>query len=654
MKKILFRFGVVLGALFILQSPGKKLYAQNATASTPLGIGKNCAGAASTDSFRVLNYNPVIHQLSSLFKCKPNLGGGSPTGPAFSSSAGSVAYNPFNQNIYYIATTTGNNSFVYNWRPDTCHTANPKQLYSKYYPAQFVVGLDFTPLVANDGYQLEFTGATAPYTTFLRKVNFSTNYLGPSDTILFSAGKKIYVQSGDIIFTPIGDLYVAFDNKLFRIDYSTYGTGHVNGTFIDTLNFGAGGYVLTGIANVAGGKFIGSTQSASSCKFVEIDISSGVAVITPVTLPANNFTSTDMATMIAGIGVAKTISSVLYLGSNNYLVYYDVKIRNYGNAYLNNVQLKDSVAKVFGASFFSATVAAVGSLPAGLAINPSYNGNTNCDIFVGGAGSTLGAAPAEEAIVRIAVTLNNPSVNTTYYNTALGFGKNILYNSASVSDSSNNDGALRPDPNNNGVPDDINEDIPTPLRLLDWLFLPVRLIDFNARIDKEKTRLEWSLENTSGHLEINIQRSSDGVNFRAIGKLESSLQQDLQRYQWEDINPENGTNYYRLEIIANGINTFYSGVVKVVVDRTDLTDLKVGPNPFQKSISFSFSLHNTGIVDYRIIDNNRRVIQSNRTIVQKGENHISIENLPAIPDGIYILQIRTEKTVYNKKIIKAG
>src|SRR5256885_10000511 len=150
-----------------------------AVVSLPAGIGLNCGQGNTTDSFRVMNYNDVTKTLNLQYKCFPTVGGGSPLGPGFSSTAGSISFNPKDQHIYYIETTNGANSFVYNWKPDSCWAKTSTLKWSNYYSNQFVVGVDFNSL--GDGYQLEFTGSSAPYSPFLRKVNFGTNTFGFSD-----------------------------------------------------------------------------------------------------------------------------------------------------------------------------------------------------------------------------------------------------------------------------------------------------------------------------------------------------------------------------------------------------------------------------------------------------------------------------------------
>lgn len=643
-----------ISILIVIVFSSAIVYGQGAVVSTPLGIGKNCGAGNSTDSFRVLNYNEVTKTLSPIFKCKPNLGGGAPVGPAFSSSMGSVAYNPYDQNVYYIATTNGNNSFVYHWRPDTCHTSNPKQVWSNYYSNQFVVGLDFNPLVPNEGFQLEFPGSSAPYTPLLRKVDFTTNTFGPSDTIILSGGKKIYKQMGDVIFTPSGQLYFAFDNKLFKVDFSNYGSPSkkVSATFIDTLNFGAAGIYITGIS-YAQGKFIGSTQNNMSppCAFKEIDISSGSAVISPITLPANNYTATDMATMINGIGVAKRASMVSNNGGNNWLVQYDVSIRNFGNTPLINVQLIDSVAKVFGSAFVSASAAALGTLPPGITMNASYNGITDCKLFTGGPASILAPSPADSARVRITVNLNNPDINAFYYNTAIGTGEGQLFGNK-VRDSSNNSPSLLIDPNGNGVPDNIGENVPTPLKLNGWVIVPVNLIDFNARLKTDRSvDIHWKLVNNES-VKVEVQRSSDGEHFISIGNVETGVSSGVQEYQFPDKEPISGKYYYRIRIVRPSGSEIYSDVVRINLDATLKPALQVGPVPFSDKIKFTLQLDNNEQISCRLIDFHGRTVYTSEKIGFRGENTFSISELQQYRSGTYVLQIKANNQVYNKMVLK--
>ncbi len=625
------------------------LQAQNATASLPIGIGRNCStGTATThasDSVKVFTFNDATNSFTNTYGCKPNL-----QSPGFSPYSGSLAFNPQDQKLYYIETTNGVNSYIYRWTPNTSPSSNFAYSYS--YTNRYIVGLDFDPVTGN-GYQLEFNGSTAPYVISIRKVNFAAGTFGPSDTLNLPPGKNIYQQSGDVVFTPLGQLYFAFDNKLFQVDYSNYGPGvKLNTTYIDTLRLGN---TLLGLT-YAHGKFIASCQNSgnTSCAFKEIDISSGAAVISPITLPTGStYTGTDLASMITGIGVAKRVAGVTNLSATSYLVQYDIKIKNFGTANLTNVQLTDSIKKVFGAVFVSANVAAVGTLPSGLTINPLYNGNTNCNIFTGGAGSTLAATPTDSATVRVSVTLNNPNLTTTYYSTTMGYAQNSIF-ATSVSDSSNQSTFLFPDTDFNSVPDDANEDIPTPLNFSIIATLPVSVVDFAAAPTGKTVTVNCSLFNNDGTMQIQVQKSKNGTEFEDMTASNAEAANSIKQYRWVDNNPlHDNINYYRLKFTKQDGTSFYSAIAKAAFAKT-LVELQASPNPFMQAVNVDITLNTAEKINYSLINLNGKVVASGTKAGAIGANKIMVDNLTALSPGIYLLQLTIGDEVYNRKIMKSN
>src|SRR5450432_2862265 len=246
--------------------------AQPATVSNPMAIGQNCGGGGN--NFKTFTYDTTLRKLTQIgSNCNPSL-----QSPGFNPGGGSIAFSPKDQKLYYIETTTGNNSIVWSWTPGTCPVSNQAPIYT--YSSTFIVGLEFNP-ITGDGYQLEFSTGSAPYTVYLRKVtSFGPPLVaGAAQQIIFPSGKNIYQQNGDIVITPTGKMYFVLDNKMFSLDYSTYGTSTLNANYIDTLKNGAGNSVIG--LSFANGKFITSvTNSGSTCFYNQVDISSGAAVQT--------------------------------------------------------------------------------------------------------------------------------------------------------------------------------------------------------------------------------------------------------------------------------------------------------------------------------------------------------------------------------------
>ncbi|HEV2482500.1 MAG TPA: hypothetical protein VGS79_22705, partial [Puia sp.] len=288
-KSTFYHFSCIRGLLLLLTLTGV-LCAQaqlTATVATPMGMGKDCGG--SNNSYRVFNYNTSTQTLTSLNVCTPPSLYDPTTGATFSPQSGSTAFDPVNQQVYYIETTTGNNSVIWNWTPGTCPTGSLAPVYT--FNNDFVVGLDFNT-VTGTGYQVEFSTGSAPYKVYLRQINsFSPPSFGPSVQITFPAGVNINTQNSDYVITPTGVMYLAIDNKLFTLPYSTYSSGVLNATYLGAMTFSNKVYVV-GLAYANGNLIASVTNNGSTCSYQQINVSSGTLVLTNVTAPAGTASGT--------------------------------------------------------------------------------------------------------------------------------------------------------------------------------------------------------------------------------------------------------------------------------------------------------------------------------------------------------------------------
>lgn len=136
-------------------------YAQPATISIPVGIGRPCGGAASTDSLKYFNYNPATNLLTHRSICRPNL---NITGN-FTTSLSSITFNPFDGYLYFtqIRSVSGiYNSYTFRWLPTTCPNLATVPAGLPIYRTflnQFVAGVEFDPATGL-AYQLNFVDTT--------------------------------------------------------------------------------------------------------------------------------------------------------------------------------------------------------------------------------------------------------------------------------------------------------------------------------------------------------------------------------------------------------------------------------------------------------------------------------------------------------------
>lgn len=165
-------------------------------------------------------------------------------------------------------------------------------------------------------------------------------------------------------------------------------------------------------------------------------------------------------------------------------------------------------------------------------------------------------------------------------------------------------------------------------------------------------QLQWSTssEVDMGHFEV--ERSTDGINFRKLGKLLAKGDVNtITEYTYLDILAEKGSNFYRLVIIDKDGNFSYSKIITIGVEK-GFSLFVVYPNPFGKKVQVKFNSDGPDHSTMRIIDNNGKVITTQIDQVQKGENRITIQNVDNLPGGIYYLELVTKDKNIRTKLMK--
>jgi hypothetical protein len=466
MRKILF-------ILIVLSCLAQDTMAQPATVSVPVSIGRNnCNGSGGQDSVYFFNYvSPNLTNNNTFAGCKPvlrnnfpPLSGYSTANKPFTIFNASVAFNPADQMLYYVWTdynvASPYKSYIWRWSPTACPTTTLDTLRTF---NTDIGGITFDP--NGVGYQLEFQGP-APFKAFIRTVNFTTGVIGTRDTLDLTGGKSLWnVGSGDITLTPSGQMYFVFDNKLFTPEYTSYGgaTHHIKCTYIDTVRRPAGATALPGLA-FGNGDLIASYNSG--CTYRRIDPVTGDTAAINYTYAANKGVySTDMTQINSGIGAAKKLVSVVATGSpNQYDVTYEVYVRNYGNVPLTSVQVTDNLAAINGILNVSNVSATMLSNPAGVSINPAFNGTTNTNLLLSSPAQSLPCYPVanNNFTIQIKCTISGVLQGVVYNNSAIATANG--WRNAAVRDSSMNGNV--PDLNQNDKPDDVGEGQPTPFIII--------------------------------------------------------------------------------------------------------------------------------------------------------------------------------------------
>jgi hypothetical protein len=110
--------------------------------------------------------------------------------------------------------------------------------------------------------------------------------------------------------------------------------------------------------------------------------------------------------------------------------------------------------------------------------------------------------------------------------------------------------------------------------------LPIELLIFDAWAGEHRTvELAWATASERDNARFEVERSTDGIDFAAIGDLPGAgTSEQRHDYAFTDQGPSDGVNYYRIrQVDIDGASTT-TDVRSVIIDRSN-TDLAIWPVP---------------------------------------------------------------------------
>ena len=169
--------------------------------------------------------------------------------------------------------------------------------------------------------------------------------------------------------------------------------------------------------------------------------------------------------------------------------------------------------------------------------------------------------------------------------------------------------------------------------------LPLTLVSLTVADKDCQASLEWktAAEVNTSHFEI--ESSSDGRNFRSIGRVEAQGNGNGRTYGFRTAQVP-GRFYYRLKMADRDGRFTYSPVKTLTMGCAGQTQLSIYPNPLTQGAPLSFRLSTgyRGNAKAELVTTEGRIIRSMALSVGLGENRYS---LPAtdLPAGTYTLRI---------------
>ncbi|MEQ1676691.1 MAG: T9SS type A sorting domain-containing protein [Chitinophagaceae bacterium] len=187
----------------------------------------------------------------------------------------------------------------------------------------------------------------------------------------------------------------------------------------------------------------------------------------------------------------------------------------------------------------------------------------------------------------------------------------------------------------------------------DPVVLPVKFGNVRAYQQGNNIKVEWSNlteANVSGYT---VERSTDGINFTAMGATVAAARNDggVANYSALDLSPANGINLYRIRSLEFDGKVLYSAIVKVNI-KDGAADLVLYPNPVTGGqLSMQVTSLPKGTYALRIFNAGGQQVQS-QVIIHNGGAAAQVIQLPqAAKSGLYSLQLSSGDMKLTKTFI---
>lgn len=160
-------------------------------------------------------------------------------------------------------------------------------------------------------------------------------------------------------------------------------------------------------------------------------------------------------------------------------------------------------------------------------------------------------------------------------------------------------------------------------------------------------RIEWTIQGGSTCNGQDVERSTDGVTFTQVHRIEGicGSTSDPVPYDWIDnAPPEFSTVYYRIKLGFDG----YTSVKSIVFDQLTTSDQRFFPSPMTDEATLALNIQTSASFDLEISDSRGRAVFQ-RSAVQ---GNSIVFTLPGVATGTYSYRAMSGSRVFTGQFVK--
>ena len=181
--------------------------------------------------------------------------------------------------------------------------------------------------------------------------------------------------------------------------------------------------------------------------------------------------------------------------------------------------------------------------------------------------------------------------------------------------------------------------------------LPLNSIKVFAKQFNNAVMLQWQTLQENNVARFEIEKSTDGNNFKKIDDALAKGNATSQTNYWVEDKAPSAINYYRIKTIDVDGKMSLSSVIKYVLQKNVKASVTISPNPVVNNADIYFESKTNGIASYSILSTTGISIITGKISLQKGMNKFS-QNVSGLAAGTYLFLINAGGERVSVKFVK--
>lgn len=182
--------------------------------------------------------------------------------------------------------------------------------------------------------------------------------------------------------------------------------------------------------------------------------------------------------------------------------------------------------------------------------------------------------------------------------------------------------------------------------------VPGSMAQFNGFTRTGENVLEWNAQQETQLTRMELERSSDGVNFSRIASFAPRNQDGFEGFSYKDpvMTNQPVTYFYRTRMITSAGASRYTRVIALEANAAGF--FKVLSNPFSEQMVFTVNLNQSENLVINLYDSRGALVKKQSFSGNTGPHTFTLDQLNGLPKGIYTIEARTESKRFASQVVK--